>query len=257
MKSATIVIKDIDDYISVQPENIRPSLEQIRQTIRKAAPGAEEVISYQMPAYKYQGILVYFAAFKNHIGFYPTAGGIEAFKKELSGYQTSKGTIQFPNDKPIPLKLITQIVKFRVLENEEKTQAKKKTNPVVKKPKSNRSSVEEQVNEWMSKLKPKVKTEIDAVRKIINAASSKLNERIKWNAPSYYYKDDIVTFGPYKPGRLLLIFHHPLIIKIKSPLLEGNYRDRRIVCLKDLKAIKANKKELERIIKEHLQLMDK
>jgi uncharacterized protein YdhG (YjbR/CyaY superfamily) len=109
--------KNIDDYINCAPEDIRPILEQIRQVIRKAAPGAEEVISYGMPAIKQNGVLVYFAAFKDHIGFFPTSSGISHFKKELEGYETSKGTIRFPLEKPIPYGLITKIVKFRVEEN--------------------------------------------------------------------------------------------------------------------------------------------
>ena len=92
-------------------------LEDLRQTIRKAAPKAEEVISYQMPAFKFHGMLVYFAGFKNHIGFYPTSSAIKAFNKELSAYAGAKGTVRFPLDKPIPVGLITKIVKHRVKEN--------------------------------------------------------------------------------------------------------------------------------------------
>ena len=109
--------KDINGYIAGFPEETQVILEKLRRTIRKAAPEAQEVISYQMPAFKYQGILVYFAAYKNHIGFYPTSTGIAAFKKELSAYQTSKGTVRFPIDKPLPLDLTSKIVKFRVKEN--------------------------------------------------------------------------------------------------------------------------------------------
>ena len=117
-------VKDIDSYISIQPESTRLILEKLRQTIKKAAPQAEEVISYQMPAFKYHGMLVYFAAWKNHIGFYPVSSGIKEFKKELSPYELSKGTIKFPVDKPIPFGLIGKIVKFRIKENSEKTKQK-------------------------------------------------------------------------------------------------------------------------------------
>ncbi len=109
--------KTIDEYIKTYPTNIQSILEQMRQTIRKAAPEASEAISYQMPAFKLKGNLVYFAAFKNHIGFYPTSSGIEAFKQELSPYKTSKGVVQFPLDKPIPYDLVEKIVLFRVKEN--------------------------------------------------------------------------------------------------------------------------------------------
>jgi len=110
--------KTIDQYIAMQPERNIVPLEKIRQTIRKAAPDAEETISYQMPAFTYHGILVYFAGFKNHIGLYALPTGNTAFQKELEIYKTGKGSIQFPLDKPIPYELIRKIVKFRIKENE-------------------------------------------------------------------------------------------------------------------------------------------
>jgi len=116
----------VDQYISSFPPNIQEILEQIRKTIKEAAPNAEEVISYQMPAYKLNGMLVYFAAFKKHIGFYPVSSAIAAFKQELSIYKGAKGSVQFPIDKPMPLELISRIVKFRVKESMEKVKAKKK-----------------------------------------------------------------------------------------------------------------------------------
>lgn len=120
MKDSSKNITSIDDYIAQFPENIQEILEQLRKTVRNSAPESEETISYQMPAFRQKGILVYFAAFKNHIGFYPTPSGIEKFRKGLSGYEVSKGTVKFPIDKPIPLDLISKIVKFRVKENSTK-----------------------------------------------------------------------------------------------------------------------------------------
>ena len=126
------------------------------------------------------------------------------------------------------------------------------------KTKSAKPTEQEQVNEWMEKLDPEMKPAVEAVRKIIKAAGSKLNERIKWNAPSYYYKEDIVTFGPAKnKNKIILVFHHPNIVKIRSALLEGDYKGRRLVNFNSLKDIKDGKKELERIIKESVQLTDK
>jgi uncharacterized protein YdhG (YjbR/CyaY superfamily) len=116
---------NIDEYIKDFPEESQKILEQLRVTIKKAAPKAVEVISYSMPAFKQNGVLVYFAAYKNHIGFYPTPSGIEAFKNELSKYKSSKGAVQFPIDKPLPLTLITKIVKFRAAKDMEKINAKK------------------------------------------------------------------------------------------------------------------------------------
>jgi uncharacterized protein YdhG (YjbR/CyaY superfamily) len=111
----------MDGYIATFPKAIQELLERMRQTIREAAPEAVESISYQMPTFKLNGNLVHFAAFKHHIGFYPTPSGIEAFKKELATYESSKGSVQFPMDKPIPLDLVKRIVEFRVKENKGKT----------------------------------------------------------------------------------------------------------------------------------------
>ncbi len=110
----------VNEYIESFPKATQTLLKQIRAAIKKAAPLAEEIISYQMPAYKNNGMLVYFAAYKNHIGFYPTASGIAAFKKELAIYKTSTGAVQFPIDAKLPLCLITKFVKYRVKENSEK-----------------------------------------------------------------------------------------------------------------------------------------
>jgi uncharacterized protein YdhG (YjbR/CyaY superfamily) len=118
--------KDIDEYIVSFPDNIQKILQQLRTTIKKSAPDAEEVISYGIPAYRQNGILVYFAVHKSHIGFYPTPTGIEAFKKEIAAYKWAKGSVQFPLDKPLPLGLITEIVKFRVKENSQKAKKKLK-----------------------------------------------------------------------------------------------------------------------------------
>jgi len=109
--------KNIDEYIAAFPKEIRDRLQEMRSVIRKAAPEAEESISYAIPTFKLNGNLVHFAAFKNHIGFYPTPAGIEAFRKELSRYEGAKGSVQFPNDEPLPLALISKIVKFRVKDN--------------------------------------------------------------------------------------------------------------------------------------------
>ncbi len=111
----------IDEYIALFPEDVQEKLKQIRAVIKAAAPQAVERISYRMPAFAFNGILVYFAAFENHISFFPTSSGVEKFKDELAGYEISKGTIRFPLDKPIPFDLIERITTFRVQENGRKT----------------------------------------------------------------------------------------------------------------------------------------
>ena len=110
----------IDEYISVFPKNIQDILEKLRHTVKNSAPEAYETISYQIPTFKLNGNLVHFAAYKKHIGFYPTPSGIEAFKEELSPYEISKGTVKFPLKKPIPFELVRKIVEFRVQENMKK-----------------------------------------------------------------------------------------------------------------------------------------
>jgi len=119
-------VKNVDHYISLQPIEIQGKLNQLRKLIKDNAPDALEVISYNMPAYKFNGMLMYFAAHKNHIGLYPMASGIEAFKDELTKYETSKGTVQFPHSKSLPVTLIKKIVQFRVNQNLEKAKSKKK-----------------------------------------------------------------------------------------------------------------------------------
>ncbi len=118
--------QNIDEYIAGFPQEVQEKLEKIRGTIRAAAPEAKEKISYGMPAFTLNGNLVYFAAFKSHIGFYPIPSGIEKFEEELSIYKQGKGSVQFPLDEPIPYDLITRIVEFRVQENLKKAEAKKK-----------------------------------------------------------------------------------------------------------------------------------
>ena len=116
---------DIDTYISGFPKEVQIILEEIRTTIRQAAPDAAETIKYAMPTFVLNGNLVHFAAFKNHIGFYPVPSGIDAFKNELSVYKGAKGSVQFPINEPMPLGLISKIVKFRVMENVQKVKTRK------------------------------------------------------------------------------------------------------------------------------------
>lgn len=121
----TIPLNTVDGYIAAFPPEVREQLEKLRALIRKTAPRAEEVISYKMPAYKLEGMLVYFAGYEKHIGFYPMPSAIAAFSKEIAGYKNAKGSVQFPVDKPLPVKLITAMVKFRMQENAAKAKAKK------------------------------------------------------------------------------------------------------------------------------------
>lgn len=257
------VIKTVDEYLKALPPDVRSVLEKLRTTIKSVAPTAEEVISYGMPGYKYHGMLVYMAAFKDHCSFFPGSSQIIRLYDELKEYKTSKGTIQFTVDKPLPVALVKKIVKARMRENEAKLAAKQLIKPPrreaklpAKKLVSAMSKEEEQIIAYMKKLKGKQKDDINIVRELIKKSNTKLSERIKWNAPSYYYKEDIVTFGPYKQDKLLLVFHHPSVVKVKSDLLQGDYKDRRLLYFKDASEAEKNKKELTRIINEIIKHID-
>jgi uncharacterized protein YdhG (YjbR/CyaY superfamily) len=119
-------IDAIDEYIANFPEDVQNLLQEVRKVIQSTAPEAVEAISYGIPTFKLEGNLVHFGGFKDHIGFYPAPRGLEKFKEELSGYEGSKGTVKFPLDKPIPYDLIRKITAFRVQDNLEKAEAKRK-----------------------------------------------------------------------------------------------------------------------------------
>lgn len=125
-RTMNIQAENIEEYIACYPEEIQKLLTAMRGAISKAAPEAEEALKYGLPTFVLKGNLVHFGAFKEHIGFYPAPSGIVAFKKELTSYEQSKGAIRFPLDKPLPLSLVSKIVKFRVMENLEKAKAKRK-----------------------------------------------------------------------------------------------------------------------------------
>lgn len=126
MESKKVGSISIDEYIATFPEETQKILEELRATIKASAPDAEEKISYQIPTFALKGNLVHFAVWKNHIGFYPTSSGTRAFRHELSIYESAKGSVKFPIDKPLPLKLISKIVKFRVAENLKNAENKSK-----------------------------------------------------------------------------------------------------------------------------------
>jgi len=125
MEKTKVVPETVDQYIAAFPADVKKRMQQLRKTIKAGAPKADELISYQMPGYKYFGMLVYFAGYKNHIGFYPGAGGVLEFYKELSSFKSAKGSVQFPHDRPIPYDIIGKIVRFRVKQNEDKFSLKK------------------------------------------------------------------------------------------------------------------------------------
>jgi len=126
VKESKITYGSIDEYISTFTPEVQDILQTLRQVVQESAPGAKEKISYQMPTFELHGNLVHFAAFKNHIGFYPAPSGIDEFKDELKEYHKSKGALRFPIDKPLPYDIISRIVKYRVASNIEKAEGKLK-----------------------------------------------------------------------------------------------------------------------------------
>ena len=126
MEKGKLKFQTVDEYIMQFPVEVRDTLQKFRVVIKEAAPEAKETISYQMPAFSLNGTLVCFAAWKNHIGFYPTSSGMNAFKEEISQYKGTKSSIHFPLTKPLPNELISKIVKFKVAENKKKAQDKTK-----------------------------------------------------------------------------------------------------------------------------------
>lgn len=246
--------RTVDEYLAALPVDVRIALEKLRHTIRTAAPKAEEVISYQIPSYKYKGPLVHFAAFAKHCSLFGVSRPmLETFKKELKDHKISGTTIHFTPGNPLPAAVVKKMVKMRVKQNEKLAAAKAPTKTSAAKTKKTADPVEAYMNE----LSHPLKKEIEAVRTIIRRSSKSISERIKWNAPSYYYKEDMVTFNPRATGHVHLVFHHPGIVKIKSALLHGDYKDRRMAYFKDMKEVKAGKKELERIMNELVKQQDK
>ena len=262
---------DVDKYITGFPNVIRELLEEMRLTLRKAAPDAEEKIGYGIPTLTLNGNLVHYAAFKNHIGFYPAPRGLEAFKEELSQYKGSKGSVQFPFDQPLPLDLITKITKFRIEQNlaEADTKAKKKVSA-----KPVRLTDEEQVTEHIQKLDPETGKIVRAIRKIILDADKEIGEQIKWNNPSFYYtgemkpfnskeyKRDIAVMNLHK-NRIMLVFPSGAKVDDTSGFLEGDYRaanrkdGRRTLIFKDMEDVELKKEALQIVLKKWLELVEK
>ena len=246
-------------YISSFPPATQRLLKQLQQTIRSAAPQAQEMISYGIAGYKQDGMLIFFAGFANHVSVYPAPRTAPAFKKELAAYKGGKGTVQFPLDHPLPLDLVKRIVQYRLQENEARAATQKApAKKAVRVPKGQTADRDQAaVQAWLDRQDPELRQQINAVRKIILASSPLLQERIKWNAPSYYAGEDIVTFGPYRNNRLLLVFHHPAVVNIPSPLLEGKMKDRRLLYIDNPAAARKMKKELTRIIQTIVQSLQK
>ncbi len=256
---------EVDNYISGFPEDVQAILEEIRAVVKLAAPEADEIMNYGIPTLTLEGNLVHFAGYKNHIGFYPAPSGIVAFQDELSVYKGAKGSVQFPIDQPLPMDLVTRIVKFRVDENLAKAALKKgkKRAPKVK------LSDEELVTEHIQNLDNDLRENVETIRRIILGTDPEIGERIKWNNPSFYYTGDMLPFDPkeYKreiavfnlhKGNLMLVFPSGAKVDDTSGLLTGDYADgRRIAVFKDSSDIRAKEHDLLSVLKRWLELVEK
>ena len=197
---------EIDLYIETFPKNVQVLLQELRTIIKKAAPNTEEIVSYKMPAYKQFSTLVYFAGYKNHIGFYPHSSSIEHFEEAIKAYKSSKGAIQFPIDKPLPKELITKIVQFRFQEDLEEENRK---NSIVKKEKK----VWNNNNLWSE--------ELEILKSIIN--KTQLVETEKWGAPIYTHNNkNIIGIGGFKSYFGIWFFNGVFLKDEKKLLINVN-----------------------------------
>ncbi|MBL8822093.1 MAG: DUF1801 domain-containing protein [Planctomycetia bacterium] len=249
-KMVTGKVQDIDSYLATVNPSQRKALQSLRKTIQKAAPEAVEGISYNLPAFRLLGKpLVAFSAFTNHCSFFPMSGKlIDQFQKELKGFETSKGTIRFTTDKPLPASLITRIVKARVADIESKP-----------KPKAGRkvSDTSDEVTAFLKNLKHPLQKDYLAVQKIILNAHASISAGIKWNSLSFKTHEYFATINLRNKDAVQLVMHlgakvkdntKPMIIDDQQGLLQWLSSDRCLLTLGKGQALNKNKKALRNII---------
>jgi uncharacterized protein YdhG (YjbR/CyaY superfamily) len=247
--------KEVTKYLARYSGATLASLHKMRKIIKTIVPEAEEATAYGILVFKHEGRgLVGIGGFEDHCGFYLMSVAVaKSFKKELAEYDTSTATVRFPIGKTLPQKLVEKIVKARIDENS-KLKAKKVAKKSVVTTKAKAAPSTDPVAAYMAKLKHPMKEDVEALRKLIKRAGKELNERIKWNAPSYYTSKDLFTFSLHNKNYILLVFHHPAIVKIQSKVLEGNYESRRLTYFRNSNDIRKNSKELVSVIKKLIRL---
>ena len=264
--------KTIDEYLAVVSADKRVALEKLRKTIKAIVPKAEECISYGLAAFRLDGKpLVGFAACANHCSFYPWSGStVKDHKDELKDYVTTKGSIHFHADKPLPVALVRKLIRARIAENDRRSGTANKPYVAARKrfarPEPTGSQTDPAVSAFLRELDHPLKREIEAVRQIILGVSSKIREGIKWNAPSFRTRDYFATVNLRAKGgetRVWLILHTGAKvkktatagIKIADPagLLQWLGKDRCLVTFGDGKDIQAKRAALEAIIHEWIQ----
>lgn len=259
----------IDEYLAALSADKRAALEKLRKTIRAAAPKAEECISYQIPAFRLDGkVLVSFGAGANHCAFYPSsATTVAAHQDELKNYDTSKGTIRFSADKPLPAVLVRKLVKARIAENKQRSE-KAKTPKIAAKlpaanPKSGSSRTDPAVDAFMRQLKHPLKRELEKLRQFFLGISPKVHEEFKWNSPSFRTTDHFATINVHGKDSLRLILHtgakkkanaiHGLQIADPTGLLKWLAKDRCLVMFDSAQDLEAKRATLRAIVREWIK----
>jgi uncharacterized protein YdeI (YjbR/CyaY-like superfamily) len=242
--------KTVDEYFAALPKDVRDILQGLRTTIRQAAPQAEETISYSMPAFKWKGILVWYAAHTGHVGFYPKSAAIVAFKDELAGYKTSKGAIQFPIEKRIPTNLVKKIVKFRIQENEQRTAGEAGMTRISNAGTESQSmkTRNPKVDAYVSRAKT-WQQEVKKLRSIV--LDCQLTEELKWGVPCYTSeKNNVVLIHVFKEYCALLFFKGALLKDAKGILVQQtkNVQAARQMRFTNLREIA----EMEAVVKAYL-----
>ncbi len=214
----------VSTYISQFPQEVQQALRQVRQAIRDAAPEAIEAISYKMPAFKMNGVLVYFAAWKKHIGLYPPVTGDKAIEKAVAPYAGKKGNLQFPLNEPMPIGLIRRIVALRVKQDTAKAAAKLASAKLKRKLSATVANGGAEVNDpeavtrALQSLEHPLKPVIEGMRTTILKADRRISEGIKWNAPSFYCDGWFATFHLRAKMGIVLVLHHGAKVRSDAKL---------------------------------------
>jgi uncharacterized protein YdhG (YjbR/CyaY superfamily) len=255
----------IDEYLSALSDDKRAALEKLRQTIRSVVPDAEECLSYRLPAFRRNGPLVAFGATGNHCAFYlMSSTTVEAHEEELAGYDTSKGTIRFQADRPLPAALVRKLVKARIAENDglAAKKARAGSRGGVAKGATASAATDPAVDAFMVELEHPLKREIEEARRIILGAAPGIGEAIKWKAPSFRTTEFFATFNLRSRDIVQLVFHlgakvrkDGVAVEIADPeeLITWVAKDRCLVTLGAGRNIKARRKALEGIVREWIR----
>jgi uncharacterized protein YdhG (YjbR/CyaY superfamily) len=252
----------IDEYLATLSDDKRAALEKLRRTIRSVVPDAEECISYRLPAFRRNGPLVAFGATDNHCAFYlMSSTTVEAHEEELAGYDTSKGTIRFQANRPLPAALVRKLVKARIAESDAAKGARARSRGRAAKGASASAGTDPAVDAFMGELEHPLKREIEEARRIILGAAPGIGEAIKWRAPSFRTTEFFATFNLRSRDTVQLVFHlgakvrERAAVEIADPggLITWVAKDRCLVTLGAGSDINARRRAFEKIVREWIR----